>query len=322
MAGPSTSILDTGYGADANPVGGGWSDLVPFYSAGSLQRVGNKLTGTAGGRRGAYRNAATFGPDVEAFCTIDVEPANVSESVDVWIAAYGIGSTVTGYFVRWTKNATGGVDTYTLTRRDAAANVTIGTPFVENNLPGDRVLGRRVGSTVEVDVFRAATGLWSTVISATDATYSGVARIGLAVEGTNGRIVDFGGGTVGVLSPPTSVAVPVLDGVAQTWQTLTASTGVWNGSPTTYAYQWKRGGVALPGQTSAAYVLEPADEGATLSCTVTASNAAGTASATSAGSVGAAFEGGAFPVMWADPASGEWRPRNVKKLQGGVWVST
>ena len=87
---------------------------------------------------------------------------------------------------------------------------------------------------------------------------------------------------------PVNVSPPTITGVAQVGQTLTASTGSWNGNPTGYAFQWQRcsssGGacVNIAGGVSGTYVLTATDTGSTVRVTVTATNAVGTASATSA----------------------------------------
>ena len=63
--------------------------------------------------------------------------------------------------------------------------------------------------------------------------------------------------------------------------TLTTSNGTWSHSPSSYAYQWQRGGVDIAGATSQSYVLVTADAGTTITCVVTATGAAGSASASS-----------------------------------------
>ena len=85
--------------------------------------------------------------------------------------------------------------------------------------------------------------------------------------------------------PPTSNALPVVAGLPQEGQTLTASSGDWSGAqPIGYAYRWSRCSATcadLPGATGTSYAVGAADVGATLSVTVTATNSIGSATATS-----------------------------------------
>ena len=87
---------------------------------------------------------------------------------------------------------------------------------------------------------------------------------------------------------PVNVVPPAISGTAAQGQTLTASPGTWVGRATGFAYQWQRcdaTGVncaAIDDATAATYVVAPADAGTTLRVAVTATNAAGSASAVSA----------------------------------------
>ena len=89
-------------------------------------------------------------------------------------------------------------------------------------------------------------------------------------------------------SPPVNTSPPAVSGTAQEGQQLSASTGTWSGSPTGFAYQWRRcdtGGGAcanVAGATVSTYTPVSADVGSTLRVRVTASNAAGSSSADSA----------------------------------------
>lgn len=83
------------------------------------------------------------------------------------------------------------------------------------------------------------------------------------------------------VAPVNSVA-PVVSGSATQGSTLSCTTGTWSGSPT-FAYQWKRAGVSIGGATSSTYATVSADLGTSVTCTVTASNLGGSASATSNG---------------------------------------
>ena len=77
-----------------------------------------------------------------------------------------------------------------------------------------------------------------------------------------------------------------MSGTAQQGVLLTANVGTWTPKPTKYAYQWQRntgsGWANISGATAQTYRPGAADLGATLDVVVSATDAEGTASATSA----------------------------------------
>ena len=83
-----------------------------------------------------------------------------------------------------------------------------------------------------------------------------------------------------VLSP-VNTAAPVASGTLTVGSTLSCTNGTWTNSPTGYAYQWLRNGANISGATSSTYVTVTADGGTSIRCTVTATNAHGSGSATS-----------------------------------------
>jgi hypothetical protein len=88
-------------------------------------------------------------------------------------------------------------------------------------------------------------------------------------------------------SAPASTALPQVTGTAQVGQTLTTSNGTWSGTPTSYAYQWRRCDSAganctnVLGATATTYMVATGDTGATFRANVTATNAVGSSSAVS-----------------------------------------
>ncbi len=94
--------------------------------------------------------------------------------------------------------------------------------------------------------------------------------------------------------PPANTEAPSISGTAQDGQTLTASAGTWTGAPLTFAYQWERCSGAgescatIAGATSSSYLLGHADVGSTIVVAVTASDAAGEATSSSAASASVA----------------------------------
>jgi hypothetical protein len=97
-----------------------------------------------------------------------------------------------------------------------------------------------------------------------------------------------GGSSTSTGTAPANTAPPIVSGTAQVGATVSASSGSWSGSPTAYTYQWQRcdtsgsACAAIVGATGASYSAASGDQGGTLRVVVTASNAYGSAAATSA----------------------------------------
>jgi hypothetical protein len=148
------------------------------------------------------------------------------------------------------------------------------------------------------------------------------------------------------LSAPTNLSAPAISGTASVGSTLTAGTGSWSSSPTSYGYQWTRcdssGGAcsAISGASASTYAAATADASATLRVTVMATNAAGTATASSAQT--AAIQGVSAPnlsgLWWAasspfnlpipstatiDPNSGNWvNMLYQSSAVNSIWVNS
>jgi hypothetical protein len=86
---------------------------------------------------------------------------------------------------------------------------------------------------------------------------------------------------------PQNTASPAIGGVAKEGSTLTATTGTWANSPTSFAYQWQRcasdgtGCGDVSGATDKTYTPTSGDVSHTIRVVVTATNADGKASASS-----------------------------------------
>ncbi len=89
----------------------------------------------------------------------------------------------------------------------------------------------------------------------------------------------------GITAPENTVA-PTVSGTGKVGQALTCSEGTWTTpAPTSYAYRWLRDGVAIGGAESSDYTVMAADEGHSISCQATATDAVGSNSVRSANSV-------------------------------------
>lgn len=109
---------------------------------------------------------------------------------------------------------------------------------------------------------------------------AGSVAIGETVTGPFGRLALGGGEPEPEPEPPTNSASPSAEGSAALGTALTCHPGTWTGAPT-YAYQWLRDGSEIANETSRDHVVTIADIGHSLACRVTATNAGGSAIATS-----------------------------------------
>ena len=96
--------------------------------------------------------------------------------------------------------------------------------------------------------------------------------------------VGFANAELEWIGAPQAGSAPTISGSPTQGQTLTVIDGQWNGSPTAWAYQWKRCDASgmncsdIPGATDPSYALTNDDAGATIVVEETTSNADGTSS--------------------------------------------
>jgi hypothetical protein len=142
-----------------------------------------------------------------------------------------------------------------------------------------------VAHTLRVTVTAANAGGTGPALSAPSAIVSNAAPAQSVPPAIVGPAQQRSGASASV---PANTALPAISGTAQQGQELSLSNGTWANSPTSFAYRWLRcdsSGAscsAIPGATGNKYVPAAADSGHTLRATVTASNSAGGALATSA----------------------------------------
>jgi hypothetical protein len=144
----------------------------------------------------------------------------------------------------------------------------------------------------------AAGGACTDVVGATATAYQlGPDDLGLTVRVRETAVNEAGsasaasapaGPVIDPGDPPAPLSPPTIAGIVRVDQTLTAAPGTWSGTePIAYAYQWQRCGpsgggcVDVEGATGLTYLLGPGDVERTMRIRETASNLAGSASATS-----------------------------------------
>ena len=135
-------------------------------------------------------------------------------------------------------------------------------------------------------------------------------------DGPTGMGSSDGAGSVAPpTSPPSNTTPPLITGSAVVGQTLTASTGVWTNSPTSYGYQWQScgaSGCTAVGSNSPTYTVQSSDVGNTIDVIVTATNAVGSASATSGSTAMVAPAPADFTI--SAPTRASIRPRGSTTL--------
>jgi lysozyme len=185
----------------------------------------------------------------------------------------------------------------------STAPTVVGTPQVGAKLagvPGTWSGGKPVTFTYQWQSCDAAGFTCAPIPGATLETYTpGAADVGHALvlsvsaESDAGAAVASSPPTLAIApagaaasARPAVIAAPTVSGTAEVGQTLTALAGTWTGSPTSFAYSWRRcdanGASCTPitGATTATYALTPGDIGTTLSLVVTATGKGGAQAAT------------------------------------------
>ncbi len=191
------------------------------------------------------------------------------------------------------------------------------TAVIDPLAPSDDSLPSISGTAANGQTLTASTGTWtgttpisysyqwrqcnsaggecSNISGATSSTYvlgrddvGSTIRIVVAASNAAGSTSSTSEPTAVVTAPPINTEAPTISGVAAEGQTLSASTGSWEGTlPLSYSYQWQdcddlgEGCLDIGGATSATYVPKEVNVGNTLRVVVTATNAAGAASSAS-----------------------------------------
>jgi hypothetical protein len=222
---------------------------------------------------------------------------------------------------------------------------TIG--FVAPKTPVNSVAPVASGGVTVGSVLSVTTGTWSNsptgytyqwtrdavnIASATANTYTLVtADIGAMIsctvtavnaDGSNIAYSNSLGPVTAVPVAPSNTLAPVASGGLSVNSVLSVTNGTWTGVPApTFTYQWKRGGVDVAGATASSYTLVVGDVGAMMSCSVTATNATGSATAAS-NSVGPVTAATA-PVNSVAPAvTGSTTVGSLLSCSQGTWTGS
>jgi hypothetical protein len=152
----------------------------------------------------------------------------------------------------------------------------------------------------------------------------GIAAAALAIGAVFGVP---GEGHAAAEAAPVNSATPTISGTPQENSTLTAANGTWSGSPTGYTYAWSRCNQngdtcsTIAGAAAQTYALVTADVGSTIRVAVTATNADGSAQATSAPT--AVVSSAAAPTVTTPPAvTGTTALGSTLTASTGTWTGS
>ena len=192
-------------------------------------------------------------------------------------------------------SAASGQVTHSLPSDTVAPSIT-GTAGSGDTLTGAHGTWGGAGTTLSGQWQRSTNNgsSWTNISGATGSTYKLTVddegdRIRYQVTGTNpdGHVTASSSASATVAAtPPSNTAAPKLTGTAKRSSTLTVNVGTWHGVGNSYTYRWQRssdGGsnwTTISGATASTHTVAAADQGSKLRVVVTATNADGTASAT------------------------------------------
>jgi prepilin-type N-terminal cleavage/methylation domain-containing protein len=169
-------------------------------------------------------------------------------------------------------------------------------------------------------------GATATTYQITSGDYAATLRVEVTAANYAGSLVKHSAALGPVLDQvPANTSPPVISGSTLVAATLTASAGAWTSTATlSYSYQWQRdsgaGYVDIASATSASYTSVPTDVNHGLRVQVTATNAAG--AATSSSAVTAPISE-LTPVNDSAPAlSGTAQEGQLLTLDRGTWTSS
>ena len=283
-------------------------------TVGGSAMEGQTLSATTGSWEGS---PTSYGYQWEDCNTAGEACANIAKATSF---TYKLTSTDVGHTLRVVVTAT---NTGGSTKASSAATGTVASMPA----PVNTALPAVSGSAVEGQTLSATTGSWegspssygyqwedcntageacANVAKATSSTYKLTStdvghtlRVVVTATNTGGstKATSAATGTITPVPAPVNSALPLISGLAIEGQTLSATTGSWSGSPTSYGYQWEDCNTAgescanIVSAGSSTYKLASTDVGHTLRVVVTATNAGGSGKASSAATAAVTPEG-------------------------------
>ena len=190
---PSTGILDSFTRADENPLsdGGLWTSKL-FASDATLKLASNQVLQTSAVECSNWWNQNSFGPDCEVYVTIATLPSSGNIGAVYCRTANEGTASFNAYCIKYTNQ---GSSQFNIAKVSAGSTTSLAS-FTQAISAGD-AMGISAVSTL-LTAYARASGIWSSLGSFTDATFSSAGHLGLLGGDVASALVaftNFGGGT-------------------------------------------------------------------------------------------------------------------------------
>lgn len=274
-----TTVLDSLDRSNASTLGTGWAAA---FTAPSCNIDTNAARAQASSYCANYRDSDTVGP--LAMCGLNVGVLAGGDSFASLraslIAASPTSASWNGYqLLVYAARVV-------LARIDAGSDTELINYTASAPQAGDDYIVERTTDAGAWELWRRRSGTWTSLGTATDDTYETTFRVGIDIydPSSAGRLASVFGATLVVGEAPAFTVTPAVTGSPYIGEVLTCDGGTATGDPApTKTYQWKVNGSDITGENASTYTIDDADldVGDAVTCTVTATNTAGSDSDTS-----------------------------------------
>ena len=185
---PTTGLIDDFNRANDSTLGANWTADPLTRGLASCSITSNEASGVIDDD---WYNAATYGPDCEAYVDLSVVAANVE--IFLRVLNPGSADACDGYSLFIDTGAS--PDAWMIKRTDNDVQTTLGASVNQNIANGEKFGIEAIGSTIKGYHYTA--GAWSEKISRTDATYNSAGSLAMFIGNSSAaRMDNFSGGTV------------------------------------------------------------------------------------------------------------------------------
>lgn len=205
MSFPTSAVVDSGAGTDANSPLAGWTTIQALFDGGyrsaavntGIARATNKFKAQVAGWQLSYRTAESPGADCEVYATIDTLPLDGDEVILHARMGGGLDSTWDGYKLIWGQG-TGTSFLLKLQRIVGGNPVAISQISLSGAAVGQKFGLECIGTAIKAYWFNGTS--WVEELSAVDSNIVLAGKMGLEIRNTTGRFSNFGGGSVATVT--------------------------------------------------------------------------------------------------------------------------